>query len=120
MAAIAADARSQKYASEAADAARMLRHLMRPALPMALSANPCFRSLLASDESVIWDRHHSMRLAESLRPFVPAGYEQIFADEGCRPEAESTSGVIMRGGVLRGDHPLKRKAFVIPFGGLGC
>ena len=116
MAAIAVDAAAgSKYAREAADAVRLLRHIMRPALPLALFANACFRSLLGSAAS-LWDEHRSLRLVDALRPFAPAGFD---VPENCDvPGTTSSKGVILRGGALRGDHPLKKKAFVLKMSAL--
>ena len=116
MAAIAVDAAAgQKYAREAADAVRLLRHIMRPALPLALFANACFRSLLGSAAS-LWDEHRSLRLVDALRPFAPAGFDVL---ENCDVSGKTSStGVILRGGALRGDHPLKKKAFVLKMSAL--
>ena len=116
MAAIAVDAAAgSKYAREAADAVRLLRHIMQPALPLALFANACFRSLLGSAAS-LWDEHRSLRLVDALRPFAPAGFD---VPENCDvPGTTGSKGVILRGGALRGDHPLKKKAFVLKMSAL--
>ena len=119
MAAIAADAAAgSKYADEATDAVQLLRHTMKPALPLTLFSNPCFRSLLRGSAS-LWDDHRSLRLAEELRPYAPVGYDADFVASGCSsPGTTARNGVVMRGGVLRGDHPFKRKAFVLKMSAL--
>jgi hypothetical protein len=115
MAAIAVDASSRRHAFEAAGAARMLKRIMRPALPLVLSANSCFRELLKAD-AALWDQHRPLRLLEELRPYAPGGdeYEAPILSKGCSENvSERFRGVSLRGGVLRGDHPLKRMAFVL-------
>jgi hypothetical protein len=115
MAAIAVDASSRKHAFEAAGAARMLKRTMRPALPLVLSANSCFRELLKAD-AALWDQHRPLRLLEELRPYAPGGdeYEAPILSKGCSENVSGRfRGVSLRGGVLRGDHPLKRMAFVL-------
>ena len=115
MAALAVDASSRKHALEAAGAARMLKLTMRPALPLILAANSCFRELLKA-EAALWDQHRPLRLLEELRPYAPGGdgYEAPILSKGCSENvSERFRGVSLRGGVLRGDHPLKRLAFVL-------
>ena len=95
--------------------ARMLKRIMRPALPLVLSANSCFRELLKAD-AALWDQHRPLRLLEELRPYAPGGdeYEAPILSKGCSENvSERFRGVSLRGGVLRGDHPLKRMAFVL-------
>ena len=116
MVALAADATAAKYVAEATDAARLLRHVARPALPITLFANPCFRSLLTPGDATLWDSHRPLRLADALRPFAPAGYEDDLVGDGCARSAgayQNYRGAMLRGGALRGDHPLKIKAFVL-------
>ena len=116
MVALAADATAAKYVAEATDASRLLRHVARPAPPITLFANPCFRSLLPPGDATLWDSHRPLRLADALRPFVPAGYEDDLVGDGCAGSAgayQSYRGAMLRGGALRGDHPLKIKAFVL-------
>ena len=113
MVAIAADASAGKYAREAADAARMLRHTMQPRLHMTLYANGCFRTLLAGD-TALWDELQALRLTEELSALAPSDFEDelLHGTGGCIATSDKYRGSVLRGGVLRGDHPLKKKVCV--------